>query len=917
MSNPGGSKLKTLFRKDRIIAPLHTGGPIAVTPDGLSIVTCVDDEAILTRLGDGEEICRFVADGETIHSLCLTPSSAHLVLFTASLALHVFNIPSAEDSMSKKIRAARTTPRAHEAPIHVCKVDPNSKYLASGSADGVVKVFDLIHGHFTHSFKGHGGVVSALAFNFHPDPSTLQSNPAALQLITASVDTRIRIFDLSANASRSSGWNPVAVLEGHVSVPRGLDVTPDGGWLVSGGRDSVVLIWDLTERQTVGTKSKGIAQLHPKLVKTIPVLDRVEALGIMHENEKLGGNVVSSSTLRFFTGGGKGVIQIWDGQDGSLLSTIGREGHLTDEECRQEIVNAIYIPSISTIISAHSDHNILFHSLNTGSISRQLVGFNDEIVDVSFLSPSATDSHLAIAANSSLIRIYTLAENDSRLLSGHSGIVLCLARGVGGRVLASGAKDKTARLWTYSSVSRMWRSVAICEGHAESVGAVALSQNILTGDTDEDRAKFMFTGSQDRTIKMWDLSTVSLAATSGPPTQVTHRCRSLTTHKAHEKDINSLDVSPNDRLLASGSQDRTAKIYQIEYHTNLSGSVRGEIKLLGICKGHKRGVWTVRFGKAERVLATGSGDKTIKLWSLDDFTCVKTFEGHANSVLRVDFINQGMQLVSTASDGLLKLWNVRDEECIATMDNHEDKIWALAVSTDESAIVTGAADSVITFWRDFTEEKRLEDTKKRTDAVQKQQDFMNYLSLHDYRNAILLALAMDQPGRLLSLFQDVCASVVAPRSNCGSGMSSVTGNVDVDDALRALQTHELAKLLKHVRDWNTRATTNSIAQTVLHALLKLRSSNDLALAYASTQPVPKPVLSDDIPSNSSEDIAGLGNIIQALIPYTERHLTRVDRLIQESYVLDYLLGEMDDGMFSEELDHDNRMEISPTHPMTA
>jgi U3 small nucleolar RNA-associated protein 13 len=82
----------------------------------------------------------------------------------------------------------------------------------------------------------------------------------------------------------------------------------------------------------------------------------------------------------------------------------------------------------------------------------------------------------------------------------------------------------------------------------------------------------------------------------------------------------------------------------------------------------------VKFGRAERVLATGSGDKTVKLWNLDDFTCVKTFEGHTNSVLRVDFLNMGMQLVSSGSDGLVKLWNVKDEECATTMDNHTDKV---------------------------------------------------------------------------------------------------------------------------------------------------------------------------------------------------------------------------------------------------
>jgi U3 small nucleolar RNA-associated protein 13 len=130
--------------------------------------------------------------------------------------------------------------------------------------------------------------------------------------------------------------------------------------------------------------------------------------------------------------------------------------------------------------------------------------------------------------------------------------------------------------------------------------------------------------------------------------------------------------------LASGSQDRTAKVYEIDF-SRATGDrpAHGEIKLLGTCKGHKRGVWTVKFGRTERVLATGSGDKTVKLWNLEDFTCVKTFEGHTNSVLRVDFINHGMQLVTSASDGLVKLWSVREEECIATMDNHEDKVGCL------------------------------------------------------------------------------------------------------------------------------------------------------------------------------------------------------------------------------------------------
>lgn len=345
-----------------------------------------------------------------------------------------------------------------------------------------------------------------------------------------------------------------------------------------------------------------------------------------------------------------------------------------------------YLPSTSTVISVHADQNILFYSLSTRSLTRQLIGFNDEIVDATFLSPclpadappellsARVDTHIALATNSSLIRVYSANALDARLLSGHSEIVLCLDRGARGRVLASGSKDHSARVWA-PAISQKdndvpeWGCVAVCEGHTESVGAVALSR----GDGDNGHLRFMFTGSQDRTVKMWDLTNVATSFDAAAEDQP-QKCKSLTTHKAHDKDINSLDISPNDRLLVSGSQDRTAKVWEIDYAVTGNGVVRGELRLLGTCKGHKRGVWSVRFGRAERVLATGSGDKTVKLWSLDDFTCVKTFEGHTNSVLCVDFLNAGMQMVSAASDGLVKLWTVRTEECTATMDNHEDKV---------------------------------------------------------------------------------------------------------------------------------------------------------------------------------------------------------------------------------------------------
>ncbi|KAG0329823.1 U3 small nucleolar RNA-associated protein 13 [Podila humilis] len=407
--------------------------------------------------------------------------------------------------------------------------------------------------------------------------------------------------------------------------------------------------------------------------------------------------------------------------------------------------------------------------------------------------------------------------------------------------MASGSKDNTAKVWTLDleneDADERYKCIGTCVGHTEAIGAVA-----LTRKTDG----LLLTGSQDRTIKCWDLSTADLEE---PDENL--RFKSHYTIQAHEKDINTIAIAPNDKVFATGSQDKLAKIWNLQEGT-----------LVGTCKGHKRGVWSVKFSPVDQCLATSSGDRTIKLWSLNDFSCLRTFEGHTNSILKIDFLTSGLQLVSAGSDGLVKLWTIRNNECVTTLDNHTEKIWALAVRKDENMVVTGGADSMINLWEDFTEIEYAEQKEAKAEQVLQEQELSNYLQRKDWKNAITLALSLEQPFRLLQLFNQIAQD--RPEHDI-----SVTGLEAVDKVLRGLSLEQIAKLLGYIRDWNTHAKNMRTAQTVLHAILR-----DRTVAEMITVP-------------------GIKDLMDGLIPYSDRHFQRVEALSVRSYVVDYTVQAMD------------------------
>lgn len=205
------------------------------------------------------------------------------------------------------LQFTRVLARASGAPILLAAVSPDSSLLATGSSDGIVKVWDMAGGYVTHLFRGHGGPVSALAFSF-PTGGEKQR----MELWTGSTDAKVRVYDLRDAGARvvvggGGGAKPRAVLEAHVSVVRGIAVSEDGRYAITGGRDKVVLVWDMSKKKA-------------SVIGTILANEQVEACGLLPLGTSVEGE--REDRLLCYTAGENGSVRVWDALKGEEVAEM-------------------------------------------------------------------------------------------------------------------------------------------------------------------------------------------------------------------------------------------------------------------------------------------------------------------------------------------------------------------------------------------------------------------------------------------------------------------------------------------------------------------------------------------------------------------------------------------------------------------
>ncbi|MEG4987323.1 serine/threonine protein kinase [Microcoleus sp. BR0-C5] len=164
--------------------------------------------------------------------------------------------------------------------------------------------------------------------------------------------------------------------------------------------------------------------------------------------------------------------------------------------------------------------------------------------------------------------------------------------------------------------------------------------------------------------------------------------RCVYTVPGHSSFVNSLAISPDGKILASGSWDKTIKIWNLE-----------TTELIGTLTGHSDRVNSVAISYDGKMLVSGSSDETIKFWNLHSGDLLCTFPGHSMEVNSVAINPKGLVIASCGgADNTIKLWNLRSGELLRTLRGHSDNVNAVVFSPDGKILASGSSDATSKVW---------------------------------------------------------------------------------------------------------------------------------------------------------------------------------------------------------------------------
>ena len=496
--------------------------PAYFSPDGSTVVFRTGYPILLQLdAATGRQIAELHFDRSLGYLRAISPDGATLAFGSEDGTISLWDVAT---------RTSTATLDGHRREIPSLTFTQDGKTLASASADGTVKLWDVETGTVSATIPGDRCQAACVAFS--PDGGTLAAGWT---------NRTVTLWDVETGRT-------VATFIGHRDWLNAVSFSPDGRTLASASEDGDVYLWDLATGN---------------------------ATAISGHTEEVWGMAFSpdGSTLASRSGTTKGKVHIWDAATGLKKVTLG--GH-------DRIVRSIsFAPDGATLASASSDRTVRLWDLQTHSTVATLPhGY--QLRSVSFSPDGNTLASGDFEGNASLwdvktkykihtlpgldftvtsllfspdgatvaagtyggeVRLWDVATGATiRDLEGHSGEVLTMSFSPDGETLATASHENIRHGNFYDIVIRINR------------WNVAVGTKIATWEGDwADRLAFspdrtMFaTGSQDKLVRLYDLSTGDIIAT----------------FEGHNHFVTSVLFTPDGRALASGSADGTILLWDL------------------------------------------------------------------------------------------------------------------------------------------------------------------------------------------------------------------------------------------------------------------------------------------------------------------------------------------------------------------
>ena len=289
----------------------------------------------------------------------------------------------------------------------------------------------------------------------------------------------------------------------------------------------------------------------------------------------------------------------------------------------------------------------------------------------------------------------------------HQSPVNSVSISTDGELLATATFDGKVNIWNKDGILQQTLT-----GHTGEVLDVK-----FFGDRQEDNNYKLISTGVDKTVRIWQVynrygdKTEGVYSVANNPTSSNNyaaadwdgkidfwhknsneKQKLIDAIAAHKDTISQIKYSPDGKLIASASWDKTIKLW--DANTD---------KLIDTLTGHKDGINSIAFTPDSQTLISGSEDKTIKIWKIADKTkLIKTLVGHTDSIKAVTVSPDGKFIASAGYDNSIKIWSIAGN-LLQTIDAHNLAITSLAFTPtslggNNYTLASGSWDNTIKLW---------------------------------------------------------------------------------------------------------------------------------------------------------------------------------------------------------------------------